>query len=447
MAMDWEKLLTPKRFGKDVPADINDGRSNFHRDYDRIIFSSAFRRLQGKTQVHPSPKNDHIHTRLTHSLEVGCVGRSLGAMAGIALKKNGLLPSDFDPQDIGAIVQAACLAHDIGNPPFGHAGEEAIRQWFSSVDPNYMLGIEEGKLEDFKIFEGNAQGFRVITNLEYNLNNGGMRLSYPTLGAFQKYPWTSSSIPKGKEGKFGCFKSELKQLREVAETLGLIEHPKVKDRWCRHPLAYLVEAADDICYRLIDIEDAIELGLIRLSELEDILKPVYGNKLPKDYDSIPKTSPRRKISLLRGKAMEPIINNVVKVFMEKQNGILEGKFKGDLIDNCDHDIKAAIQKTKKLAVEEVFTETRKVQAEIGVYSTMDVLLTTFFEAAKEFVEKAPEGKKLSFKTQRIVDFMKEHGAQPTLDKYEIYMGINDYVSGMTDDYASFISAQILGLRR
>ncbi len=200
--LDWEKLLIRERF-KETPSDEGlEGRSTFQKDFDRIAFSYAFRRLQGKTQVHPIPHNDHVHNRLTHSIETASIGRTLGTKIGLILEKKEALPQGTTPLDIGSIVQAACLAHDIGNPPFGHAGEYAIREWFSSNKLKIKDDLASSEFSDISTFEGNAQGFRVITRLENHFCDGGMRLSLPTLGAYLKYPWTSSNIPDGKEKNF-----------------------------------------------------------------------------------------------------------------------------------------------------------------------------------------------------------------------------------------------------
>jgi dGTPase len=207
MTMEWHRLLSAKRFHDGTPRTAEDGRSEFQKDYDRIIFSRAFRRLQGKTQVHPMPENDHVHTRLTHSLEVACVGRSLGVRAGMRLAHDRKLPDWMRPHDVGSILQAACLAHDIGNPPFGHAGEDAIREWFKTND-GYLSNIDERDRLDFVNFEGNAQGLRVITQLEGHLFEGGLRPTFATLGCFVKYPWSADKISPPQRKKFGYFHSE-----------------------------------------------------------------------------------------------------------------------------------------------------------------------------------------------------------------------------------------------
>jgi dGTPase len=263
--MNWHQLLTTARFGHDAPGPADMGRSHFHKDHDRIVFSGAFRKLGGKTQVHPLAKYNHIHNRLIHSMEVGSVGRSLGIRVAEIIKDQ--LPEGIEPDDLGIIVQAACLAHDIGNPPFGHAGEYAIQDWFKRADNQIFLsGLTDLEKLDLQSFEGNAQGFRTLAQVEYHLNNGGLRLTFPTLGTSLKYPWTAEQA--GANGKFSCFRSEHRFLQELANRLGLIQQPD--GRLARHPLSYLMEAADDICYALIDLEDAVELSIIEFVEVEEI---------------------------------------------------------------------------------------------------------------------------------------------------------------------------------
>jgi dGTPase len=248
--MKWEKLLSPTRHdSKNKASEEESSRNAFQQDYDRIAFSSSFRRLGKKTQVHPLSKNDNVHSRLTHSLEVSSVGRSLGNLIGDRIKKKNELPDNFLPQDIGQIVQTACLAHDLGNPPFGHAGEEAIKAWFSRKETKELLkDLKKNQQDDLKNFEGNAQGLRIVTKLEYDYENGGMRLTYATLASMMKYPWTSDEAETGY-GKFSSFQSERDTLAEIALGVGLVERSKY--HFCRHPLAFLTEAADDICYRIL----------------------------------------------------------------------------------------------------------------------------------------------------------------------------------------------------
>lgn len=281
-SLDWNTLLTRERLGKPTQGTDELGRSPFHKDHDRIIFSGAFRRLGRKTQVHPVSSNDHIHTRLTHSLEVSCVGRSLGMRVGEVLRD--ALPEWCSPADLGMIVQSACLAHDIGNPPFGHSGEDAIRYWFQQAAARGWLDdMSDAERSDFLNFEGNAQGFRVLTQLEYHQFDGGMRLTYATLGAYLKYPWTSRHAEAlgYKKHKFGCYQNEQQLLEQITTKLGL---PCIDNqRWARHPLVYLMEAADDICYGLIDLEDGLEMELLDYAEVEALLLDLVGDDLPETY--------------------------------------------------------------------------------------------------------------------------------------------------------------------
>ena len=281
--MNWEKLLSRNRIGEPLNEDVQslNGRSDFQRDFDRIVFCSAFRRLQDKTQVFPLPESDFVHTRLTHSLEVSCVGRSLGNFVGEKiLQRRKKLRSLFTQFHFGEIVAAACLAHDIGNPPFGHSGEDAIAEYFKSGNGiQYKNILNKKQWSDISKFEGNAQGFRLVTKLQNQYNKGGLRLTYAVLGALTKYPkesFTSSAAERVSNNiysKFGFFQSEKNLFKEVAQAVQL--ETKVSSTnnlwWNRHPLAFLVEAADDICYRIMDLEDGFRLGLLSFAETENFL--------------------------------------------------------------------------------------------------------------------------------------------------------------------------------
>ena len=277
--MNWETLLSPQRKGKKGDISSAPSRSAFEQDYDRIIFSHPFRRLQDKTQVHPLPEHDFVHTRLTHSLEVSSVGRSLGKKAGeVILGRHPELQERLSLFDFGAVVAAAALAHDLGNPPFGHAGEDSISDFFkhNPAGQSWRTLVTPSQWEDLVRFEGNAQGFRLLNKDQY-----GLRLTYACLGAFTKYPcpaMLSERDPARKsQKKFGYFQSEAAFFREVAHHLGL--HPLAEDAWCRHPLAFLVEAADDICYSIIDLEDACRLGLVSFDETVELLAGILGDRL------------------------------------------------------------------------------------------------------------------------------------------------------------------------
>lgn len=438
-SMNWQRLLSSSRFGEAqgrLPVDL--GRTPFHKDYDRIIFSTAFRRLNRKTQVHPLNENDHIHNRMTHSLEVGCVGRSLGSMVGVAL--GGQLPLHIEPSDIGAIVQAACLAHDIGNPPYGHGGEDAIRQWFK--DPRqarYLEPLTEFEQLDLMTFEGNAQGFRLVTQVEYNRFEGGMRPTFATLGAFLKYPWSNREVAEGRARKFGCYQSELPILKETAHVLGL---PQVsEERWCRHPLVYLVEAADDICYCLIDLEDGVELGLLRYHEVEDLLKPLLEDRWEQvEAELINDDAPRRKLQILRGYAMETMVQAVTASFMKHEAELLNGQLEGDIIRYTPDEVQMAIRSAKALARERIFKDARKLSIEIGTYATLDTLLRTLIDAAYEVVTTGSA----SFRNERVLEMMGQSAPKPDWTLYRAYMRVMDYVAGMTDTYAATLAKQFSG---
>lgn len=438
--MDWHQLLNRERLGKTSHSAEELGRSPFHKDHDRIIFSGAFRRLGRKTQVHPVSSNDHIHTRLTHSLEVSCVGRSLAMRVAEMIRP--ALPEWCEPSDLGMIVQSACLAHDIGNPPFGHSGEDAIRHWFHQAKDNGWLdSMSPAQSEDFLNFEGNAQGFRVLTQLEYHQFDGGMRLTYATLGAFSKYPWSSkyANAEGYKKHKFGSYQNELPLLEQIATKLGI---PKLDDeRWARHPLVYLVEAADDICYGLIDLEDGIEMDLLDYAEVEALLLNLVGDDLPETYRLLgPKDSRRIKLAILRGKAIEHLTNAAAQAFVEQQPALMVGTLEGDLVDHMHGPAKTCVISAKALAREKIFQDKRKTLHEIGAYTTLEILLNAFCGAA---LEQHRHGT-LSFKNRRIFDLLGQAAPQPDWTLYTSFMRIIDFIGGMTDSYATEMAREMTG---
>lgn len=438
-SMNWQQLLSVVRSGEGQGSLLLDpGRTAFHKDFDRLVFSSAFRRLNRKTQVHPLTDNDHVHSRLTHSLEVACVGRSLGSLVGYSLRAS--LPESLDPGDIGALVQAACLAHDIGNPPYGHCGEEAIRHWFSSPDNTWLLeGLTAEQCLDLQTFEGNAQGLRLVTRVEYNRFNGGMRLTHATLGTFLKYPWTVTEVAAGRAHKFGCYQSELPLLREIADSLGLLEVSS--DRWCRHPLVYLVEAADDICYGLIDLEDGVELGLLRYQEVEDLLQPLLASQWDRVAEDLAnEDGARRHLQILRGYAMESMVQAVACAFVQHEEALLAGTLEGSIIDFCPVAIRQVIRDAKELARQRIFKDGRKLSIEIGAYSTLAILLEAFVGAAREVVLND----QVSYRNQRLLELLGRSAPQPDWTLYEAYMRVIDFVAGMTDSYAAALARQFTG---
>ncbi|MGM0534862.1 MAG: deoxyguanosinetriphosphate triphosphohydrolase [Pseudomonadota bacterium] len=444
--MSWERLLDPGRLHDrrdDRPGGGRNeiGRSPFHKDHDRIVFAGSFRRLGRKTQVHPLTDNDHIHTRLTHSLEVGCVGRSLGMIVGERL--SGRLPEWITPADLGVIVQAACLGHDIGNPPFGHAGEYAIRDWFARAESDgsgLLEGLSASERQDLLTYEGNAQGFRIVTQVEYNQFRGGMRLTTATLGTLLKYPWTVEH--GGTVGKFGCYQSERELLAEVAERLGLL--PRDEGRWCRHPLAWLVEAADDICYALLDLEDGLEMGILRYEEVAGILIQIAGGE-PADYATMQRhgVSQRRRIAALRGAAMERAVNDVGAVFVQHEAELLGGRLKDDLLELCHPDLGWGVKAAKQLARERIFQNERKAKLEIGAYTTLGILLEAFIGAAHELHHHG----RSTFKHQRVLALIGENTPRPSWTLYDSYRRMLDFIGGMTDHYAVDLAQEMGGRLR
>ena len=453
--MNWEKLLVEERFGADTVKSI-DGRSQFQKDIDRITFSSSFRRLGRKTQVHPLNENDHIHTRLSHSLEVACVGRSLGIMLGkFLISINALHDHDkITPSNIGEIVRAACLAHDIGNPPFGHGGEEVIKKWFGQAFENSEIKnriTPKEKEADFTCFDGNAMAFRIVTYKEYYTGNGGMRLTYPTIGAMLKYPWTSHFA--GKKEKFSCFISEFESLNNVANKLGLNCIEKMpnenKAKYARHPLAFLVEAADDICYRILDMEDAVELGLLTPCFIEKKFKHLLKLKSHEEgILSSSQVSRRTKNALLRGKTMELLIADVMQVFEDNYDGIMAGTFEVGLTETLTKESCIALNDAYQYVVSDVYSSRRKTIIEIGAFSTLGNLFDTFSEAAFQIC--CMEEKRRSYKTRKICELLGAniHFNIAAPNPNSLYYGLMltlDYITGMTDQYATSINKKILGI--
>jgi dGTPase len=394
--MHWEQLLSLRKQGdkgKRLRKEELDTRLGFEVDYDRIIFSSAFRSLQDKTQVIPLSKTDFVHTRLTHSLEVSVVGRSLGRLAGKKIiEKYPHLKEihGFHMNDFGAIVAAASLAHDIGNPPFGHSGEKAIGEYFKiGKGLQYKEHLSDKEWQDLIDFEGNANGFSVLTGSRPG-NEGGLRISYATLGAFIKYP--KESLPKKPtsniaDKKYGFFQSDREFFQEVATELGLIPNKSGNDiGYERHPLAYLVEAADDICYTIIDFEDGINLGLVSEDfALEYLIKLVKDNIDTAKYNTLETKEDR--ISYLRALAIGSLINDAVNVFVENESLILEGKFPFALMNKSRY--KAQMDDIIKLSVKNIYQSREVIEKELSGYRIINTLLDKFITAYNnKYDEKA-----------------------------------------------------------
>ena len=455
----WARLFSAQRLGSDnVPLTQNSARSAFHKDYDRLVFSHSFRQLNQKTQVHPLTNQLGIHTRLTHSLEVSCIGRSLGMMAAEKLdaKLDNGLPAGVTPADVGVIVQAACLAHDIGNPPFGHAGEYAIRDWFLHPQREAMLhhlSVEERL--DVTTYEGNAQGFRLLVNNEHHPDAGGMRLTCATLGAFMKYPWlaTHSNAPNGDNKnqtintaqKFGCFYSESKQLEQLAACLHL-PHSVKHGGYARHPLAYLLEAADDICYALIDLEDGVHLGMLNYNEVASILYQLIGEH-PTAITLPSHMSVRQSLASLRARAMMRLVNAVTDAFVEHADALLAGTLTGSLFTHCDAELQNGINDAKQLAREKIFNHPSKVRMELMANQCLHRLLDAFMPLAWMTIahlQTAP----MSFEQQRLLRLLQPHLDEQqrllTTNIYDNILIILDFITGMNDHEAYRLAQELQG---
>ncbi|PZD78519.1 deoxyguanosinetriphosphate triphosphohydrolase [Mesonia sp. K7] len=448
--MNWENLLSLKKYGdqkKRLRSEENKTRLGFEVDYDRIIFSSAFRSLQDKTQVVPLSNEDFVHTRLTHSLEVSVVGRSLGRIVGEKiLQKHPQLETSYGYQfsDFGAIVAAACLAHDIGNPPFGHSGEKAIGEFFlNGKGKRFKEQLTEKEYTDLTKFEGNANGFRLLTE-NLNSSENGLRITYATLGAFMKYPKESLPHKPTKDindKKYGFFQSEKNIFKDVAEELGLIKIGDEKDlRYKRHPLSFLVEAADDICYTIIDFEDGINLGLIEEEKaLEFLIKLVKEKINTQKYQEL-KTKAAR-LSYLRALSINTLIQEASAIFIENEEKILAGKFNTSLLDSSSY--KAQIEDIIKISVDNIYFSQEVMQKEITGYQVIHTLLDNFCRIIEKNYsnESLLSIDRLIYKSY-IEEKVKFHESFTT---YQWLLCVSSYVASLSDSKAIEIYKQLQGV--
>lgn len=434
-----------KRFGdenKRLRREQDETRVGFEVDYDRIIFSTEFRSLQDKTQVVPLSKTDFVHTRLTHSLEVSVVGRSLGRKVGkLLLEKHPHLENihGYKINDFGAIVAAAALAHDIGNPPFGHSGEKAIGAYFKNgKGKQFKTYLAEKEYQDLCDFEGNANGFKILTESREG-RAGGLRLSYATLGAFMKYP--KESLPKKPtnhiaDKKYGFFQSEKQMFTDVALDLGLTTRSKKDISYSRHPLAYLVEAADDICYTIIDFEDGINLGLIEEEfALEYLIKLVKGKIITKNYNALKTTQDR--VSYLRALAISTLIDEAASLFMKHEDAILNGKFETALLDISQY--KAQIKDIINLSIKKVYRSKEVINKEIAGYEILNQLLGAFGQLAFNSYEN-----NLSNYDKLLINLLPETVELSNDSLYNNLLGICLYISKLSDTNAMLLHQKLKG---
>jgi dGTPase len=450
--MNWNALYTSKRLGAEhryTGENTDPIRNAYLRDYDRLIFSSPFRRMQNKTQVFPVPGPIFVHNRLTHSLEVASVGRSLGKAIGVNISQK--YPEEnanfheFYRYDLPTVIATACLAHDIGNPPFGHSGESAIRNFFDNLSGETKDTLEaelsENQLNDFRRFEGNANAFRILTNPENN-----HQLTYTTIASIVKYPTDSSNGFNKKTGligtkKSGFFDSEIETYQKVANELKITALNDEMNTYARHPFVYLMEAADDICYRIIDLEDAHRLRILTVEQVMDLLLPFWendeaqynyykNNKLPRIKDN------NEKLSFLRAVLISFLVEKCTKVFMEKEEEILNGNLNESLIDILDEHTTACLKKIDEISIRDIYNHKSVVEIEIAGYNVIGGLLEEFVTAVLH-----PSRDK-SKKLLRLIP------KQFSINQDNLYANIQsvvDFIAGMSDLFAVDLYRRIKGI--
>ena len=436
--MDWNKLISTQRLGmEDYSASaLQEDRTQFQRDYDRLIFSSPFRRMQNKTQVFPLPEHIFVHNRLTHSLEVASVGRSLGNLLAEELAPR--YPDNPFIQEIGTIVSTACLAHDLGNPPFGHSGEAAISNFFVKGNgARFQSELNEGEWKDFTHFDGNANAFRTLTHQFSGKRKGGFALTYSTLASIVKYPFESV---KATSQKFGFFQSDKENYFRIAAALEMVQ--KADGSYCRHPLVYLVEAADDICYQIMDLEDAFKLGILSYDQIKALFLGFYDKEterktLEKIEDTLQKVTDRNEqISYLRAGVIGTLIYESLRIFGVNEDAIMTGEFNGSLIDRLSEVPAAAMKTVQEISVKDVYAHRSVVEIEIAGYKIIGTLLEEFLEAMMNPKDKY---------SKKILSLLPEQYKSNEYTTYHKIQSVVDFVAGMTDVFALDLYRKIKGI--
>ena len=440
--MNWQQLITNRRFGQEDKHYARfDDRSEFKRDYDRLIFSAPFRRLQNKTQVFPLPGSIFVHNRLTHSLEVASVGMSLGNdVAALLVEKHPHLRGTLF-EEIGTIVSAACLAHDMGNPPFGHSGEKAIQAFFAEGKGSFLRGeLSEQLWNDVTHFEGNANAFRLLTHRFHGRRIGGYVMTYSTLASIVKYPFESSLA--GSHGKFGFFSTEKDTYKKIADEMGILckSMPGEPLAYARHPLVYLVEAADDICYEIMDIEDAHKLKLLSFEETEALLLGFFNDEqqahIRRRIVEEGVEDNNEKIVYMRARVIGLLENECVRTFVEHEEDILAGTFKGSLIKQMQPNVYAAYKKCTEISMERIYQSKPVLDIELSGYRIMETLMEDLVDAAVN---------PFKYHSQQLI---RRFSSQYDINSDQLetrIMAVLDYISGMTDIYALDIYQKINGI--
>lgn len=433
-AMEWPVLINDTRFGLEDYSDPKRGyaRTDFRRDYDRLVFSSPFRRLQNKTQVFPLPGSIFVHNRLTHSLEVSSVGKSLADEIAARLRdKYSDRPWVNIFYHLGDIVAAGCLAHDLGNPPFGHSGEKAISTFFSEGNGRHLRSrFTDAQWADLTNFEGNANTFRTLTHTFRGRRKGGFAMTYSMLASIVKYPYESRLA--GKKGKFGFFSTESEDFRKIFDTLGLLRlsAPDEPVRYARHPLVYIVEAADDICYEVMDLEDAHKLKILPTDEvLATLLR--YFEDDPARSESIRASmnrvaDPNEKIGYLRSCVVGCLVERCAETFLENEPAILHGTFDGSLLDHIAEPQRRAYKISADLSWNLIYCAPDVVDVELAGNRIITFLLEKFIHAVLN-----PE---LNYSRLLLSRVPTQYDTSAP-ELYERVLAVLDHLSAMTDVYA------------
>ncbi len=440
--MNWKQLISNKRLGQEERhIERHDDRSEFKRDYDRLIFSAPFRRMQNKTQVFPLPGSIFVHNRLTHSLEVASVGMSLGNDVEAALVKKHPELADTLFTQIGTIVSTACLAHDMGNPPFGHSGEKAIQTFFTEGKGSYLREqVSKGLWDDITHFEGNANAFRLLAHRFKGRRDGGFVMTYSTLASIVKYPFSSALA--GSHGKFGFFGSEKAIFKKIADELGIIckSEPGAPLEYARHPLVYLVEAADDICYEIMDIEDSHKLKILTFDETKELLLGFFDetakNHIEKRIIDEGITDDNEKVIYMRACVIGKLENACAHTFIENEENILNGTFSGCLIDNIPEPQRSAYRRCTKVSKDKIYKSKPVLDVELSGFKIMETLMEIMTEAAVH-----PD----RFYSRQLISRVSSQYDITSADLETRIMAVIDYISGMTDIYALDIYQKINGI--
>jgi dGTPase len=442
--MDWKQLLSTRRFGveadsKEINLEII--RTHFQRDYDRLIFSSAFRRLQNKTQVFPLPGSVFVHNRLTHSLEVASIGRSLGDIVARSIAPD--VEPDVRPLigELGTIVSVAGLAHDLGNPPFGHSGESAISNFFENGDGRSLQSeMTEAEWGDLTSFEGNANLLRLLTHQFKGRRPGGMKLTYASMAAMIKYPFDSTQRQNHKN-KYGYFQSEREAFLSIVEETGLACLDAERGIYARSPLAYLMEAADDIAYMIMDIEDAHKLGILSFDETRERLSSFFEGesllKFKQKLDSVKGivTDTNELVAFLRAMSINELIGRTSKVFLDNRNEIMNGTFSGSLVKNLPKNIETEYEESSDLSVRKIYNNRSVVKVEITGYNVLKTLVEEFLQAILK-----PD----TNYSRKLLQLIPEQYKTDNHSTYDKCRAILDFISGMTDLYAMDLYKLIRG---